>query len=320
MNPIGMAALALHAETPPNASNQRWVHLVPAGTFRGMDGRGPYSLDRPDAVIQASRERAGKVAMVLDYEHQTDHKAKNGQPAPAAGWIVGLQARKDGIWGLVELTPKAADHLANREYRYVSPVFTHDASGQVMQLLRASLTNTPNLGQQLTALATSELSMDLLSELIGVFGLAPEATAEDVVGAARQLVTSANSQAPDPARFVPIGDFQQAIAEVNKLRQGISKQAAEEHVDGFIRKGVILPFMRDWAVSLCSSNLPAFDEFAKGCGKGFSHLLTSTHASTTPPAEGGADVGGIAGDVARQLGLDTKEFSTHLAKSAPGGI
>jgi len=32
----------------------------------------------------------------IDYEHQTPHSQTNGKPAPASGWIRGLEARPDG--------------------------------------------------------------------------------------------------------------------------------------------------------------------------------------------------------------------------------
>lgn len=318
MSALGIAAIALHTETA-RADNQRWVHLVPAGQFSGIDGRGPYRLADPEGVIRTSRERAGKVAMVLDYEHQTDHAAKNGQPAPAAGWIMGLQNRKDGIWGLVDFTARAAEHLANREYRYVSPVFHHTHSGQVTCLLRASLTNHPNL-DELTALSASELSMDLQAELIGVLGLHAQATAEDIVTATRDLLTSTNSQTPDPSKFVPIGDFERAVKEANGLRQGIAKHQAEEFVERQVRDGALIPALRDWAIQLCTQNKPAFDGFLERTGPAFKAIVTASHTSARPPDFSGPPAEGVAGDVARQLGLDPREFSTHLAKSDAGRI
>src|SRR5216683_1020944 len=47
--------------------------------------------------------------------------------------------------GRVEWTKHGAAALATREYRYVSPVFEHDEKGAVVRLVRAALTNNPNL-------------------------------------------------------------------------------------------------------------------------------------------------------------------------------
>src|ERR1700682_3111858 len=81
--------------------------------------------------------------------------AREGRPAPAAGWIRELQVRAGALWGRVEWTVRAADSIVAREYRYVSPVFQFDpATGSVTRLLRAGLTNNPNL--HLTAIAAAE--------------------------------------------------------------------------------------------------------------------------------------------------------------------
>jgi phage I-like protein len=74
------------------------VHALPAGRFYGRDGRGPYELVDAAAVIEAPRRYAGMTKMPVDFDHALDLAAPKGLPAPAAGWIKGLQARRGGIW------------------------------------------------------------------------------------------------------------------------------------------------------------------------------------------------------------------------------
>ena len=90
------------------------------------------------AVVNATRAAAGNTDLVIDFEHQTQHAKENGRPAPAAGWIRGLQAR-------VEWTARAAAMLKAREYRYLSPVFFHTRNGIVTRMEGAALTNYPAL-------------------------------------------------------------------------------------------------------------------------------------------------------------------------------
>lgn len=279
-----------------------WVHLVPAGTFAGIDGRGPYSLIDANSVIDRTRKYYGRRQIVVDYEHQTEFREKNGKPAPAAGWIVGLEARHDGVWGLVEWTEPAAAHIANREYRYISPVFFHQADGTVTMLKSASLTNTPNL-DQLVALNSAEEPMDnpelagKVREAAALLGLPETFDQAAVISRLKQVMQIAaslseltgetgvalNSATPDPAKFVPIGDFQRTVAELNKLRSGVTKEKAELHVAEHIRAGIVLPFMKEWAVSLCTTNMKAYDDFVSGIGLSFSYLLKPTHATANPP-------------------------------------
>ncbi|MAM13849.1 MAG: hypothetical protein CML23_26025 [Rhizobiaceae bacterium] len=295
-----MTAVALITENAGPA--QSWVHLVPAGEFSGIDGRGPYRLDDPEGVINGTRQLFGQRQIVIDYEHQAENSQKNGKPAPAAGWIVGLQARENGIWGLVEWTDTAAAHIAKREYRYISPVFYHTKTGVVTRRRNAALTNSPNL-DQLIALnrAGADMDNDELAEKLAqaaqLLGLPETAGKEEITARfnsisalAKELaeltgeqMVSEQAAVPDPSKFVPIGDYKRAISEVNKLRSGVTKEKAEAHVAQDIRNGKIPPFMSEWAVSLCTTNLSAYDEFVSGVGGSFTELLKPSRVNAKPP-------------------------------------
>ena len=116
-----------YVEIPPG-NPPEWVQLMPAGELHARDGR-RWRLDDADKVIAETRRRNGGVDLVFDYEHQTDHAPRNGQEAPASGWIKELQARAGGIWGRVEWTAHAKARIEAREYRYISPVFRHTRAG-----------------------------------------------------------------------------------------------------------------------------------------------------------------------------------------------
>ena len=284
MNAIGSVAIELMARA--DAGGDQWVHLLPAGTFQGRDGRGPYQLSDATAVMTASREHAGRTMMAIDYDHQLDYSQANGKPAPAAGWIKGLQARSDGIWGLAEWTERAASHLAKREYRYLSPAFHHTSDGTVTRLLRAALTNNPNL-DQLTALASMENTMDELSELKTLLELPDAADTPAITAKVRELMTARHAAAtlPDPAKYVPIGDFERAVSEVHRLNQGVTLQAATDHVHSNVVAGKLPPFLKEWGVSLCSVNKPAFDDFVKRSGGIFKAITTPSGASAAFPSD-----------------------------------
>jgi phage I-like protein len=185
-------AIALPASADAVAPSS--IHLIPAGAFVGRDGRGPYVLDA-DAVLTAFGEAGA--ALPLDYEHQSMHTLENGQPAPAAGWLVALEAREDGIWGKVDWTARGAAFVSAHEYKYVSPVFDYlpdaanSAGGRVFRLAGAALTNSPNL--HLTALNRREafsthpqgdfavaIPEDILNSLRYALNLPALATIEDL--------------------------------------------------------------------------------------------------------------------------------------------
>ena len=151
------AAFAIEAHRVAGAIAPEWITLIPAANFKGFDGRGPYRLDQPGHVVAATEEMIAKhmtAGLPLDFDHATDFAAPEGRQSPAAGWIKQVRAVNGAIQGRIEWTPKGKDAVEAHEYRYVSPVFEYDDEGSVVRLLRAALTNNPNLN--LPAIASAE--------------------------------------------------------------------------------------------------------------------------------------------------------------------
>lgn len=168
---------SLHFQIPAGQAPD-WVHLTPAGTFHGVDGRGPFELGDADNVIRSSMA-AGKLP--LDENHATDKAAPEGRPSPARGWIVEMQARSDGLWGRVDWTATGKRQVEEGEYRGISPVLQHTKAGKLVKVLRASLVNDPNL--TLTTLHSRENDMDLISRLRKALGLKDDATEDAAITA-----------------------------------------------------------------------------------------------------------------------------------------
>jgi len=176
-----------------------WIELLPAGVFSGRDKRGPYRVSDPEAVIAATRALGLETGIPIDYDHATDLAAPEGRPAPAAGWINELAVRNGTIWGRVEWTHHGAAAVTTHEYRYISPVFEHNRDGDVVRLIRAALTNNPNL--TLTAISArasrpnessgkeagkTHLS-ELARQLCAVLGIAENSTPDEIIDVVRTL-------------------------------------------------------------------------------------------------------------------------------------
>ncbi|MCL6375956.1 hypothetical protein EXT57_01015 [Pectobacterium brasiliense] len=195
---------ALAAEI--NKASLGVIQLFPAGEFRARDGRPTecpawiMTAEVAQALIAAAD--AQQTPYVIDYEHQTLRAAKNGKPAPASGWFKTLEWREgvglfavDVIW-----TDSAAAMIADGSYRFISPVFSYDKSGRVLQLLHAALTNTPavdGMDEVMLAAAsllavtssTQEDTMDeLLERLRWMLNLPITATAEDITAELNKLI------------------------------------------------------------------------------------------------------------------------------------
>ena len=163
----------------PDGGAPAWVHLFPEGKMTGRDGR-IFDLADPGALVLAFQSSG--VDLPIDYEHQNDvPEAKLHGPVPAAGWIKELKADAGGLWGRVEWTATAAEMIARKEYRYLSPSFLcHPKSRQIVRLKGAGLVHNPNL--HLKALASQETDMppdapdaaQLMQSLVKMLGLAPQ--------------------------------------------------------------------------------------------------------------------------------------------------
>lgn len=158
-----------------------WVQLVPAGTFSGSDGRGPYRLSNPQAVIATSLHHFGG-RLPIDENHSIDRRAPQGEPSPARGWIVELQERDGSIWGRVEWTDEGRQLVAGRAYRGISPAIYRDEKGEVVAVGRASLVNVPNL-PQLATLHDQDRNMDFIAQLRAALGLGADVPEADVLAA-----------------------------------------------------------------------------------------------------------------------------------------
>jgi phage I-like protein len=328
---IDTAGAPASAPTPAGATAAapEWIELLPAGVFYGRDGRGPFRLDDPTAVIESTTALQMNAGIPIDYDHATDFGAPEGRPAPAAGWIRELEVRGGAVWGRVEWTARAATSIVAREYRYVSPVFQFDPKdGVVTRLLRAGLTNNPNL--HLTAIAASrtaaahnetkdeqmEFPTQELRELLNLDG---DATVADVLAKVRELRAagdaassqSTSTHAHDPAHYVAIAEFERALTELNALKADRARERAAHTVEDAIRAGKIVPAQREWAIAYCAADARGFQAFAaKQPSILGENLGENLRLSGQPPAAGRADIGLNAAELAicAQLGLKHSEF------------
>lgn len=265
------------------------VQLLPAGTFRAQDGRPvecpAWVLDEANAPMVLAQAQRRINRFVIDYEHQTQQAEHNGQPAPAAGWFdsANLVFRPgEGLFAsAVEWTPRAAEFIRNKEYRYISAVFGYDKqTGVVLFLICAALTNTPALDGlsdvSLAALSARFLSADaapapssggtsehdpmnpVLKALLTALGLAESATEQEAVAALTAIKSTAaavaglnveiatlKSASPDPARFVPIEKFAQLNTELVQLKAADVDRQVDDLLTKARADGKVTPAAED---------------------------------------------------------------------------
>lgn len=330
-----------HVLLAQGASVPDWIHLVPAGTFRGVDGRGPWRLRDAQAVINASIPPDSNVKLPIDENHAIDVATKAGLPSPARGWIVELQAREDGIYGRVEWNDSGVQLMSDRAYGGISPVFTASkVDGTVLRILRAALTNTPNLTQLDTLNSQQETGMDLASvrKALGLPETADEAACLAAI-AANATATSTHSQvlgriaqaagldaaaAPD-AVVTALQTRQQAgdpkaladqvvslQTQLTTLQQDTRKKDATAFVDGAIKAGKPIAPLRDHYITRHMADATAVEkEIGALVSINAGGVAVVLNAKGEPD---GDEATPAEKQVAAKMGIDPKKMVEHRKK------
>lgn len=252
-----------------------WIQLTPAGEFSTCDGRGPFVADE-EAIIKAAKGRK----LPVDINHAIDIKTSKGEPSPAVGWIVELQARESGIWGHVEWTDVGKEILKRKEYGSISPVLTmtKDKPQRAVAIVRASLVNDPAL-PQLNRLFNKNGENAMDKELCAALGLSETASDKELLAALKEVKEAKASQtatmsimsalkkeiglddkADDEAIITTFKakltekqddskDLEKQIAALNKQLVEVKQDRAREKAEAFVTKGIaefkIVPSLKD---------------------------------------------------------------------------
>ena len=323
MEITGSLFLSLNFE---NGALPSAIELIPAGELiQGRDGR-KWKNGNPQQVALNSMARLPR--LVIDENHATDLSAPKGGASPAMGWMTNLRAGKGGsVWADVEWTKRGAEAVLNKEYSFISPVFLHDDRNEITVVLRAGLTNSPNL--QLPALNSEEpennhkeMLMDHKA-LCAALGLPETATEAEALAAVKALNAAKPAQAQtdtsraDLAVYAPRADLNameaRAVAaekQLAELNAAQLKREAETAVDEAIKNRKIAPVSRAEYLALCATKegLETFKKIAAS-----SPVIISTESQApegAPPAAGGGGTALNAEDeaVRKAMGYSVEEY------------
>lgn len=257
--------LCLNAES---GKVPRRIQILPAGAeISGIDGR-HWKNNDPAALcakMNASDRVTVKNGCVIDENHSTDLAAPKGGEAPAFGWFKNFTVEADGsVWADVEWNSRGEKAVANKEYRYISPVFTRDKDGNILEILRAALTNNPNLDNPaLNSSQDTAEEKNMEKELCAALGIPETATTADALAEIAKLKTelnSAQSKTVDLTAYAPRADLaaaqqraEKAEKELAELNAASLKAKATAAVEQAVKDGKIAPASKDVYMELCAT-------------------------------------------------------------------
>ena len=252
------------------------IMLVPADkVIKGRDNR---EWKNPNPKMVALNSNARLPLLPVDENHSTDLAAPHGGASPAFGWMKNLCADETGaIWADVEWTERGREALNKKEYRFISPVFNHSEKGEINCILRAALTNAPNLN--LPALNSERLENNVkesnqMKSILAFLGLPETATEAEALAAVSAMKTSLNAaqakpQGVDLSVYAPRTDLvamqgraETAEKELASLNSAKLKAEGEAAVDQAIKDRKVAPASKAEYVALCSTQ-EGLDSFRK---------------------------------------------------------
>lgn len=319
-------------------SAPEWIHLLPAGTFTGVDGRGPYVAGDLQEIITNSIKPGRKLP--LDINHSTDKLGTKGHEAPAVGWIIDMEARESGVWGKVEWTEKGRAAVTGREYGYLSPAImaTEKPPHRIAQIARASLTNDPNL--TLTSLHTAHFETgdpEMEEELRLALGLPKDADTAAILAAVTANATDNSTHSATLTRIIEaaglakdagvdaiittlqsrkaggdtdkVTELENTVVSLQNARSTLTndtaKKTAETTIDAAIEGGKIVPALRDRYITRHMKDPADVEAEIK--------LLPSIHSSTLrnyrPSENGDASLSHEDQKIVELMGLDSAAFA-----------
>lgn len=319
--PAGCEAIALNFELPQDGSVPTEIELIqPGAELVGRDGRS-WINDDPAGVVAALQARG--VDLVIDYDHATEIKAPNGDEAPAAGWVKvdALEIRAGGaIWGPVNWTPRGQAAVANREWRYLSPVLIFQRStGRIVSLSSIGLVNKPNLYNHALNHEQSRKDEPMDKALLLALGLPETATLQQALNAIAALnadLATAKNRAETPSldKFVPRADYNALELRATNAETKLADQKKSEfetainaEIDTALKAGKITPATVEYHRANCrqEGGLEAFKTFAAAAPV---VAATSDLDSKKIPGADATALNAEEQQVCDALGISAKEY------------
>jgi phage I-like protein len=223
--------------------------LVPKGEFPHPTGVLQVIDDAACLAMlnrfQAEMNAPNFAGLLLDYDHFSQDTDKSSE---AAGWILNLENRVDGLYGLIRWAGAGEEKVRSGAYRFVSPVWNREECESLggnrvrpLRLANAALTNDPNMKgikpltnrsgdsrkpQDAGEPGGKESTMDYKSELLAMLGLPADATDEQITAAkaakASELENAFKEHAAMTNRAIA-AEKQVKVFETEKLEAEVEK-------------------------------------------------------------------------------------------------
>ncbi len=224
---------------------KQWMHLTIEGAYKGHQmGEFEFTREVHAEIIRNFDRDPNPIPVTLGHDGE--------QETPAYGWIHQLELRKhdgkEGLWGLVEFTERAAEWVRAGNVKFCSVEVDFDARDAVTgkpiksELFGCAFTNKPFLRGQaplhlsrVTRSTNRRLNMaidsaDMLARVRDALGLEDDATLEQITQAASAIDQLQQASTKPKANNTPVeeqakGDGALDVAASNEPQQELDLSA-----------------------------------------------------------------------------------------------
>lgn len=329
-----------------------WQQLLPKGEFRSRDGSPSdvphWFLDEAIAQRLIDQVRSLKQDILVDYEHETVFKAKQGLDAGAvlaAGWFNADEIKwfddeeRQGLFIKPRWTEKAYDHIKKGEFAFLSAVFPYDENGIPIEIRMAALTNDPGVtGMQRLAVLSATIQEDyqmpeILRKLLAKLGVeiaeGVEASDEQLQTALSALETlqtdkqaadekvatlSAKSTGVDFTQYVPKATYDATVQQLAVLSAKANSNEVEQVIAKARNEGRALEteveYLTGFGKQQGVAALSAMLDQRPQIA-----VLSASQTTTTqvkPPEKGVAVLSAADKEAAKLLGISEDDFAKQL--------
>ncbi|EAJ9087805.1 hypothetical protein CHI92_02430 [Campylobacter coli] len=234
--------LFINKESLIEISNDKPIKVAIKGEWKGHNN-GRFKVDDEDLKSMIENFNQKKIDLVIDYEHQS---LKN-EKAPAAGWIKELYLENEALMAKAEFNEEAKKYIANKQYRYLSPVFEFNSkdnkSGELVRakLHSVALTNTPFI--------------DELGELIANKNNIHQNKGVKMDEKIKELESQIIALKNDNSSLTSQNEA------LKKQNEESVKNLASSLVDNALNSGKIANSQKEWALMYACKDLEGFKSF-----------------------------------------------------------
>lgn len=147
------------------------VQIAPIGNFTGSDKDGnpiPEMLSEEALTKLADKLNSSGEEVLCDIDHASTRLGCE-KDSKAAGWFSQFFVSPiKGLWAKIKLTTLGKKLVEDREYRFLSPVFSLNENGEPVDLHSVAFTNVPAFKNHIKPILNSESNEIFNKEIISM--------------------------------------------------------------------------------------------------------------------------------------------------------